>query len=537
MKLIHFTYMIIGIFFLFGISSCSKKAPAPTAEPEPTKKVEWELVWADEFDGAELDTSKWNFEVTGRGGGNNELQYYTDFTKVTNYKGKEYQPNYYVKDGNLHMVVHETEIAAAINNPWEGKGLMNASYESDFDGEQIAVRQYTSAKINSATKGDFKYARIEGRMTIPSYDGIWPAFWLLPTNWEYGDWPRSGELDIHEWSGKHNPDNIFGTLHWGTPHNYRGHEFPIKREELRDFHTYAIEWEPGEIRWYFDGVHYQTQNKDGQFVLNHETGKMEHKREQRWFTSGKSGNASDCKPAAKFPAPFDKEFHILLNVAVGGNLGGYSTENLTGKLTSGISFPQEMVVDYVRVYQAKGGFQEKTEEPRPAEKCIPKDDIIVRKVPDKDGNFGEGRELTYIATKGAAQYYLQTKDSPQDFTKYSTMKFDLNVLEAPSSSMKLDIHCVYPCVGEIDVKDKFAALAGKGWTEMVINVSDLNVPKIENVNTPFLLFTEGTAKIQIANIRYESPDGEVKVITMGTEDAFKPVIMGNFNNWSEIKVE
>ena len=248
--------------------------PKPTATPipEPT----WELVWQDEFDGDAIDESKWSFEVNGKGGGNNELQYYTDFPE-----------NAFVEDGMLVIEARE---------------------------EKHIGRNYTSARIRTVGKGDWKYGRFEIRAKMPEGQGLWPAIWMLPSIYKYGGWPSSGEIDIMELLG-HEPAEVHGTLHYGGlgNHQYTGTEYSLDQGDFtNEFHDFALEWEEGEIRWYVDGEHYQTQSN--------------------WNTKN-----------SPFPAPFDQEFHLILNVAVGGNWPGSPDETTT--------FPQRMTVDFVRVYQ------------------------------------------------------------------------------------------------------------------------------------------------------------------------------------------
>lgn len=252
--------------------------PTPTATPEPWAIEGWELVWQDEFELATIDDTKWSFEVNGKGGGNNELQYYTDRPE-----------NAFVEDGMLVIEAIEEE-------------------------ERYIGRNYTSARMRTLAKGDWTYARVEVRAKMPTGQGLWPAIWMLPTEWRYGGWPSSGEIDIMELLG-HEPDTVHGTLHYGGlgNHQYTGRPYILKDGNFTDeFHTFAIEWEEGEMRWYVDGEHYQTQSS--------------------WNTKNK-----------EFPAPFDQPFHLILNVAVGGNWPGSPDETTT--------FPQRMTVDYVRVYQ------------------------------------------------------------------------------------------------------------------------------------------------------------------------------------------
>ncbi len=172
---------------------------------------------------------------------------------------------------------------------------------------------YTSARLVTKNKGDWKYGRIEIRAIIPAGKGMWPAIWMLPTKWNFGDWPNSGEIDIMENVG-YWPDSIFGTVHTGAFNGMLGTQVSksyVLHDASRAFHVYAIEWSAEEIRFIVDDVTYHV------FKNNH-TG---------------------------IPAwPFDEEFHLVLNIAVGGYWGGkYGIDDTI--------FPQRMVVDYVRVYQ------------------------------------------------------------------------------------------------------------------------------------------------------------------------------------------
>lgn len=240
---------------------------------------EWRLVWADEFEGPDIDPEKWEHQVfPGVASGNNELQHYTD------------RPvNSFIRDGRL--------VIRAIREDYK-----------DHD--------YTSARLHTRGRFSFLYGRVEGRIRIPSTVGIWPAFWMMPEESVYGIWPRSGEIDIME--SVNIADEVYGTIHFGNPtHQHTGNPYRLapRGEPVRlfsdDFHVYAMEWDPTEIRWYVNGEHYSTMN--------------------RWTAP------------APYPAPFDQEFHLLLNVAVGGNWPGSPDETSV--------FPQEMEVDWVRVYQ------------------------------------------------------------------------------------------------------------------------------------------------------------------------------------------
>jgi beta-glucanase (GH16 family) len=151
---------------------------------------------------------------------------------------------------------------------------------------------------------------------------------MLPSDQEYGGWAASGEIDIMEFLG-HELDTVHGTLHYGGawPRNVSmGRGYKVADADFSEgFHTFALEWQVGEFRWYVDGHHYQTQT--------------------RWHSEG-----------VEFPAPFDKRFHLLLNLAVGGNWPGEPDDTT--------EFPQQFVIDYVRVYR-EAVPPEPTPEPEP----------------------------------------------------------------------------------------------------------------------------------------------------------------------------
>ena len=241
----------------------------------------WKLVWQDEFNGDALDYSKWGVEVNALGGGNNELQFYTDRPE-----------NVRVDNGQL--------ILEARKDKFSTLGI---------------TRDYSSARIRTKHRGEWKYARIEVKAKLPQGRGLLPAIWMLPTDQKYGGWAASGEIDIAEVLG-HKTAVVHGTLHYGGkwPKNKQsGDHYQLATGNFADdFHLFALEWDEGEIRWYVDGEHYQTQ--------------------KAWF--------SDKSP---FPSPFDQRFHLILNLAVGGNWPGQPDKKT--------AFPARMLVEYVRVYQ------------------------------------------------------------------------------------------------------------------------------------------------------------------------------------------
>jgi beta-glucanase (GH16 family) len=270
------------ILIVIVLSACGRQPPGPAATPtpEPTPTPEWILVWSDEFDlpdGSPPDPNFWNHSTGGTGWGNAEIQYYSDRIE-----------NAFIEDGRL--------VIRAI--------------EEDYMG-----LKYSSARINSMVKAEFQYGRFEARAKLPNTQGIWPAIWMMPTIARYGTWPASGEIDIMEMIGSE-PSTVHGTLHYGNPHEYKTGTYVLPNGETldQDFHIFAVEWEPDQIRWYIDGIQYH--------------------QVDAWFTS--HSTASEL-------APFDQPFHLILNVAVGGRWPGYPDENSV--------FPQEMIVDYIRVYQ------------------------------------------------------------------------------------------------------------------------------------------------------------------------------------------
>ncbi|WP_215113569.1 carbohydrate binding domain-containing protein [Exiguobacterium sp. s63] len=274
----------------------------PAEKSSKADDAKWKLVWSDEFSKSEIDHSKWNFETgnwivdkdgnpVAAGWGNNEKQFYTDKNE-----------NAFVEDGKL---------------------VIRAKKEQASD--QFGTYDYTSAKLT--TKGTFSktYGRYEMRAKLPTGKGLWPAFWMLPEEDRYGGWAASGEIDIMESWGSQ-PDKVAGTIHYGEtwPNNkYTGKDYHFAEGDGIDkWHTYAVEWEPGEIRWYVDGQLYQTQND--------------------WY-------AKEANKASKYsyPAPFDQDFYLVMNLAVGGWFDGDVDETTP--------FPADMEVDYVRVFDLKNG--------------------------------------------------------------------------------------------------------------------------------------------------------------------------------------
>ena len=244
------------------------------------------LVWSDEFNGTSLDPANWTADIGDGcpdlcGWGNNELEYYR-------------AQNVTVSGGNLILTTRQ---------------------------EYYGGRYFTSGKVHTRDKHFFLYGRIEMRAKIPTGGGMWPAFWMMPQYDVYGGWAASGEIDIME--STNSTTSVGGTLHFGGewPDNTStGGSYSLGGANFADdFHIYAVEWEPDQIRWYVDGMLFST------------------KTSSQWWTNTAPGNPR---------APFDQEFYIILNAAIGGDYTGCTNP---GCITA--SLPQEYLVDYVRVYQ------------------------------------------------------------------------------------------------------------------------------------------------------------------------------------------
>ncbi len=258
----------------------SSVVPVLAGDPTP--------VWSDEFEGTSLNTSDWEYMIGNGhaygvpGWGNEELEYYTDRPQ-----------NIFVSGGMLNIVALE---------------------------ESYSGFNYTSARIRTLNNQDFRYGRFEARMKMPKTQGVWPAFWMLPTNSPYGGWAASGEIDIME--TKNDATIIGGALHFGGPwpeNTYLVDFYSPGTDFSADFHVFRVDWEPDSIRWYVDDVLYHAESSNN------------------WYSTAALQNNR---------APFDTPFHILLNVAVGGNYPGPPDG-------SSVFSPSTttLQVDWVRVYE------------------------------------------------------------------------------------------------------------------------------------------------------------------------------------------
>ena len=233
-------------------------------------------VWSDEFDGSEVDENNWGYDIGGSGWGNNELEFYTN-------------RNAYLTEGNLVIRANK---------------------------ENYGGREYTSSRLKTQSKQTVNYGRIDIRAVMPQGQGIWPALWMLGSNFPTVGWPHSGEIDIMEMIGGNGRENtVHGTAHWYNQSSNQNASYggnyglPSGETLSTNFHVFSIDWDSTSITWYLDNVQYHTMAINDSSSL----------------------------------AAFRKDFFFIFNIAVGGNWPQYPDASTV--------FPQRMVVDYVRVFQ------------------------------------------------------------------------------------------------------------------------------------------------------------------------------------------
>ena len=256
--------------------------PTTTADGRPLKgyttpisQLGYTLVWNDEFEGSSLNENDWNYEIGAGGWGNNELQYYR-------------KENTTVKDGFLSIEAKKQSAGSSM---------------------------YTSSRLTTQRKRNFKYGRVDIRAALPEGQGMWPALWMLGESFSTVGWPACGEIDIMEMIGGtsngRSDKTTHGTIHWegnNKDHASYGNSKTISKKLSEEFHVYSIVWDANSINWYFDDVLF---------------------------------NTADIKPTAL--NEFRENFFFIMNVAVGGDWPGSPDQTTV--------FPQKMWIDYVRMYQ------------------------------------------------------------------------------------------------------------------------------------------------------------------------------------------
>ncbi len=267
-----------------------------SAESTESTNDHYKLIWSDEFEHNSLDMTKWSYELGNwkldengnyitNGWGNNEQQFYTD-------------KNAAIKNGILTISARHENYTDAVQGNYE----------------------YTSARLSTQHKFSTCGGRIEVRSRCDSGKSLWPAIWMLPEDSLYGGWAASGEIDIMEGWGS-TPEKICGTIHFGDiwPNNtYLTNEYLFKSgDSTENWHTYAIEWDRNCIRWYVDDILYSEQIE--------------------WYSLNRA-----------YPAPFDQNFYIILNLAVGGHFDGVN--GIHGDPAIFSNGEKQFQIDYVRVY-------------------------------------------------------------------------------------------------------------------------------------------------------------------------------------------
>ncbi len=283
--------------------SAQKRMLLNNSGTDPQRK----LIWSDEFDGTMPDPEKWSYELGNwkldangnyitNGWGNNEQQFYT----------------------NQNAAVHD--------------GILTiAARHEDYTDPIQGSYSYTSARLSSQYKFSTCGGRIEVRARCDSGKSLWPAIWMLPEDSAYGGWAASGEIDIMEGWGS-TPEKICGTIHFGDvwPNNtYLTNEYHFPAgDSSESWHTYALEWEQDKICWYVDDTLYSTQTD--------------------WYSEGHA-----------YPAPFNQNFYLILNLAVGGHFDG--VDGIYGAPETFADGERHFEIDYVRVYAPNDAQMKPTE--------------------------------------------------------------------------------------------------------------------------------------------------------------------------------
>lgn len=473
-------------------SSMASSSPA-TACIEAPLATGYCLVWADEFSGNSVDLSKWSYERNCYGGGNAEAQCYVDSPE-----------NVWVDGDILHLkAIREDATGPAVHDD-------DVNYDPN---DTSGTGQYTSGRLRSLGKGDWQYGRFDIRAKLPYGQGTWPAIWMLPTDWVYGGWASSGEIDIMEAVNlKVDGENaVHGTLHYGDnwPNNvYSGVEYPMPGNDgADDFHVYSVEWEEGEIRWYVDGDHYATQVAAG------------------WYSAAALDEPN---------APFNQRFHLLLNLAVGGNWAAQTHQMGIDETV----FPQALQIDYVRVYQCtkdfasgKGcatrdeSFTLEDGNPPPVAVDASGDTIaifngattepytwgayaasggVAYQVVDAGGDYGLVGELTFNTDSGIGFYQSPAQT---DLSAFAAIEFDLRITADPRASkanLTFRADCGWPCTsGTYDLG--YPTL--NTWTHYRIPIAELATQGLDTrlVNTPLVIApSDGNQQgvvLQVDNVR------------------------------------
>ncbi|WP_375748686.1 family 16 glycosylhydrolase [Vibrio sp. HN007] len=493
---------------LIGLSGVCLPITAYAQNDSP-ETDDWELVWSDEFTGGGINQSKWNFDQNCWGGGNDEAQCYTNRAE-----------NAFIEEGVL--------VIKAQKETYTGSALPED--HPNYDVSNTQSKPYTSARLQTKNKGDWKYARVDVRAKLPAGQGTWPAIWMLPTDNVYGTWAASGEIDIVESVNLKvkGESKVHGTLHYGRkwPDNvYSGtsYELPDSVNPADDFHVYSVEWSEGKIRWLIDGIHFATQTSDG------------------WYTQYQDSNGEMVTGISD--APFNERFHLILNLAVGGSWA--ASQNDKGIDES--AFPARFEVDYVRVYQCPESVSASGE-------CSARDDsgkvVKGKKAPDLSSNqtavinaekvtifdkqmadgiepgtykhsgnstyaiypLGDESYIEVVRTGPDGNFYLTLPKSTDlsSFMDSGRVLFDLKVISAASNAQLLvKIDSGWPATSDY----KLSLPESGVWKEISLPVKEImaggnslapgNFANIQSVSNILVLEPTNEMTYQIKNIRWE----------------------------------
>ncbi|MBR5405616.1 MAG: family 16 glycosylhydrolase [Oscillospiraceae bacterium] len=395
-----------------------------------------QLLWCDEFDGDALDRTKWSYELGNwkldadgnyitNGWGNNEQEFYTD-------------SNASVRDGVLTIAARKEHFSDAVQGEYE----------------------YTSARLSTQHLFSVCGGRIEVRARCDAGKSLWPAIWMLPEESLYGGWAASGEIDIMEGWGS-TPEKICGTVHFGDvwPNNTyltADYQFPAG-DSAENWHTYAVEWERGVIRWYVDDTLYSTQTD--------------------WYSAGHA-----------YPAPFDQKFYLILNLAVGGHFDG--VDGIYADPAVFADGEKHFDIDYVRVYDGSFAPSQVTSLPlelytegsaaalanRDGETVITVTDAgtleyaVMGLVRGKTVRAGETHTLTFDAASTAAREIVVTAEDAA-YTRYlderitvPTEKTHFSFSVTAPSDLKLDLKFQLGSIGDAaSLPEHTVTLSGITW--------------------------------------------------------------------------
>ncbi len=260
---------------------------------------------------------------------------------------------------------------------------------------------YTSGRVNTQGKKDFKYGLFEAKVKVPTGMGYLPAFWMMPTDENlYGQWPRCGEIDIMEVMGQ-DTKKAMGTIHYGNPHGQKQGEYVLKNGDFSSqWHTFSVEWEPGKIVWYVDGIKFHEAND--------------------WYST------TEGQGTVAYPAPFDQKFYMILNLAIGGSWVGYPDETTTYE-------DQSFVIDYVRAYQKSEAYYDELEknvqQPQKPEVTEPENGIYVQ-----NGKFATADDLS--GKNGSVWEFMTKQNGEATAEVVSDNKFGENAKAVKISTTK-----------------------------------------------------------------------------------------------------